>query len=89
MDDDERFMTTAWHIGYFGRVSRMPPLAEVLAPYRKPRKKKTITKDAAPVVSDVDPNMARNLMNALLQFPAGTVPGERSKPPPPSEAPPA
>jgi hypothetical protein len=79
MDDDERFMTTAWHVGYFGRVNKMPTLSEVLSPYRR---KLLPDGRPAPVAASNgrDPNMSKNLMNALLQFPAGKVPGERIKP---------
>ncbi len=93
LDEDERFMHTAWHIGYFTRIKDMPRLSEMLAPYRnRSGLKSGVKKNDIPVQasSGTDPEMSRNLMNALLQFPAGKVPGERvgnaAKPP---EAPPA
>lgn len=93
LDDDERSMHTAWHTAYFHRVKDMPRLSEMLAPYRNA--KGLSVKEAAraakgSATSEPDPDMSRNLMNALLQFPAGKVPGERiGKPPDTSEAPPA
>jgi hypothetical protein len=86
-------MHTAWHIGYFTRIKDMPRLSEMLAPYRKRTALKpgvTQTDSQAQTASGTDPNMSRNLMNALLQFPAGKVPGERvGKNATPPEAPPA
>lgn len=82
LDEDERSMHTAWHTAYFHRIKDMPRLSEMLAPYRKHKAAAAKTTAAvAPAASaspsGVDPNMSRDLMNALLQFPAGTVPGER------------
>jgi hypothetical protein len=95
LDDDERSMHTAWHTAYFYRIKDMPRLSEMLAPYRKAKGVSAGATAAAAASStaassDPDPEMSRNLMNALLQFPAGTVPGERigSKPDTP-EVPPA
>ena len=86
-------MHTAWHIGYFTRVKDMPRLSEMLAPYRnRSALKPAVTKNDVPAQtsSSSDPSMSRNLMNALLQFPAGKVPGERvGNNTKPSEAPPA
>jgi hypothetical protein len=96
LDEDERSMHTAWHTAYFHRVKDMPRLSEMLAPYRKA--KGLTVKEAARAAkassgseaSAPDPDMSRNLMNALLQFPAGKVPGERiGSKPDSSEAPPA
>jgi hypothetical protein len=93
LDEEERFMHTAWHIGYFTRVKDMPRLSEMLAPYRnRSALKSDVKKNDVPAAPSPgrDPDLSRNLMNALLQFPAGQVPGERvgknAKPP---EAPPA
>ena len=81
LDEDERCMHTAWHTAYFHRIKDMPRLSEMLAPYRKHKavSAKATAAAASPDASGsgVDPNMSTNLMNALLQFPAGTVPGER------------
>ena len=86
-------MHTAWHIGYFTRVKDMPRLSEMLAPFRKRSVLKPgVTHNDVPAktASGTDPSMSRNLMNALLKFPAGKVPGERvGNNAPPPEAPPA
>ncbi len=75
-------MHTAWHTAYFHRVKTMPRLSEMLAPYRKVKAGRTSgesvpANDEPASPAGVDPNMSRDLMNALLQFPAGTVPGAR------------
>jgi hypothetical protein len=86
-------MHTAWYIGYFTRIKDMPRLSEMLAPYRKRSALKPGVKQndiPAQTASGTDPSMSRNLMNALLQFPAGKVPGERvGNAATPPEAPPA
>ena len=77
LDENELFMHTAWHVGDFSRVKDMPRLSEMLAPYRKSRQIEVKAKEAVETAAGPDPEMSRNLMNALLQFPAGKVPGER------------
>jgi hypothetical protein len=76
VDDRARDLWHAWHTAYLGRVDKFPHLGELM-----PKILQHDKPEDAGAKSKPDPNLSRNLMNALLQLPAA--------PPPPKDPPPA